>query len=300
MKSVLYDVPAPAKINLFLHVVGQRSDGYHMLQTVFRFVDLYDILDFELRTDGQIRLVNSEHLGWPEHEDLAIKAGMLLQKATSSNYGVNINIRKNIPAGAGLGGGSSNAASALIALNRLWDTGLNRDQLTELARSLGADVPVFVNGDSVFAQGTGDIFETVHLKPAYYVLVMPDASVNTTVAFKHNDLTRDTKLVKVSDFTDWQGPGYFGQNNLEAVAFKTQPNVYNTAQVLKGLGLNARMTGSGSCFFVESKSLDQARLIQQKISVKIKTRESVTSRVIRQTWLTEGLNEHPLKHWTSS
>src|SRR5690625_2882983 len=107
MKSVLYDVPAPAKINLFLHVVGQRSDGYHMLQTVFRFVDLYDILDFELRTDGQIRLVNSEHLGWPEHEDLAIKAGMLLQKATSSNYGVNINIRKNIPAGAGLGGGSS-------------------------------------------------------------------------------------------------------------------------------------------------------------------------------------------------
>lgn len=315
MNTRLYDVPSPAKINLFLHVVGRRPDGYHLLQTVFRFIDIYDWLNFERRPDGKIVRAISGATGSshnnqvPEASDLIMQAALLLQQATGTKYGVQYNCQKNIPIGGGLGGGSSNAASTLIALNKLWGTGLGRSDLISLAARLGADVPVFVFGESAFAQGVGEELSSVSLNNASYLLVQPNAVVNTAAIFKHPDLTRNEKRVIITDFTEWQrsklactarSNTYFGRNSLEPVVFNLKPQVYKAAQVLKCLGYLPRMTGSGSCIFVEFDTAEKAGLIQQEISCKMQTRESVASRVIRQTWVCSGLNEHPLKHWIHS
>src|SRR5690606_24785611 len=199
---MLYDVPAPAKLNLFLHVVGRRPDGYHLLQTVFRFIDLCDTLHFEARADGRIERA-AELPGVPADQDLTVRAARALQQAAGVRQGVTIGLEKRIPQGGGLGGGSSDAASTLIALNRLWNTGLSRRDLMELALPLGADVPVFVFGQAAFAEGVGEILTPVEVPERAYLIVRPAEHVSTPHVFTDPGLTRDTKRIRITVFADW-------------------------------------------------------------------------------------------------
>ena len=306
----LYDVPAPAKINLFLHVTGRRSDGYHTLETVFRFIDLCDSLSFDLRRDG--KLARDEGIGLPglaEQDDLVLRAARALQQATGTKYGAQIRYEKRIPAGGGLGGGSSDAASTLIALNRLWETGLNRDELMALARPLGADVPVFIYGQPAFAQGTGDILSAVDLPERAYLIVRPEQHVSTAEIFSSPDLTRDSECVKITVFADWQKintpnngffkNGLFGCNDLEPVVFAKHPVVRQTVEGLCKQGYSARMSGSGACVFVEFVTLQQAQVSRQQIIGKIPSATD-EAHVVQDVWACPGLIDHPLRHWTSS
>ena len=321
----LYDVPAPAKINLFLHVVGQRGDGYHLLQTVFRFIDLCDTLNFDKRSDGRI-VCDSQMEGLAADDDLVVRAAKALQHATGTRYGAQINYQKQIPSGGGLGGGSSDAASTLIALNRLWQTDLTRQELMQLALPLGADVPVFIFGQPAFAEGVGEVLTPVSVPERAYVVVQPTQNVPTAGVFSSPDLTRDYPCVRISVFTDWQTEeakktayslsmnagtsiastsvntrtAYFGRNNLEPVVCAKYPAVGEVASWLKQQGINARMTGSGACFFVEFVTVEQARLCQQEIIVKMRYRENGKASVIKNTWVCPGLIDHPLRYWIRS
>ncbi|MCC2594810.1 4-(cytidine 5'-diphospho)-2-C-methyl-D-erythritol kinase [Pusillimonas sp. MFBS29] len=305
----LYDVPAPAKINLFLHVTGRRADGYHTLETVFRFIDLCDSLSFDLRRDGQIE--RDEDAGLPglaPQDDLVLRAAHALQKATGTRQGVQIRYEKHIPAGGGLGGGSSDAATTLIALNRLWQTGLSRDELMALARPLGADVPVFIFGRPAFARGIGDVLEPVELPERSYLVVHPPQHVPTAAVFSAPDLTRNTESVRITVFADWQkinAPkngliegGLFGSNDLEPVVFAKYPKVEQAAKWLYDRGFSARMSGSGACIFVEFVTLQQARMSQQQIISKISGVHG--NAFIQESWACPGLIDHPLLHWVSS
>jgi len=200
----LRNVPAPAKLNLFLHVTGRRADGYHLLQTAFRFIDLCDTLHFARRDDGVIQRVTSL-ADVPSEQCLTVRAAKALQLATGTRWGVDIELDKRIPAGGGLGGGSSDAATVLLALNRLWDTGLSRDELMALALPLGADVPVFVFGENAFAEGVGEALQAVYLPQRWYVVVQPDAHVPTAEVFSAPELTRDSTPVRIADFSSPQG-----------------------------------------------------------------------------------------------
>jgi len=191
--------PAPAKLNLFLHVVGRRPDGYHLLQTVFRFVDYGDSLSFNIRDDGVIRRVNPLP-GLDLEQDLTVRAARLLQQETGCRLGADIVLEKRLPMGGGLGGGSSDAATVLLALNRLWNLNLGRQMLQDLGLRLGADVPVFVFGESAFAEGVGEKLQSVVLPPAWYVVLVPSVAVSTAEIFTSRELTRDTKPIKMSDF----------------------------------------------------------------------------------------------------
>jgi len=197
---VLHDIPAPAKINLFLHVTGRRADGYHLLQTVFRFIDVHDRIQLERRDDGRV-LRAIDLPGVPEDIDLSLRAAKALQQATGTTFGVNVALEKNLPAGGGLGGGSSDAASVLVALNRLWNTGLSRKDLMRIGLTLGADVPVFVFGQNAFAEGVGEDLQAVTLPDRWYVVIQPNASVPTAAIFTAPDLTRDTPLITIADFS---------------------------------------------------------------------------------------------------
>ncbi|MGP1615100.1 MAG: 4-(cytidine 5'-diphospho)-2-C-methyl-D-erythritol kinase, partial [Pollutimonas bauzanensis] len=271
----LYDVPAPAKINLFLHVTGRRDDGYHLLQTAFRFIGLCDTLDFDQRGDGRIVREGGQVAGLAAEDDLVVRAARALQKATGTPLGAQIRYQKRIPSGGGLGGGSSDAASTLIALNRLWQTRLTRAQLMQLALPLGADVPVFIYGQPAFAEGIGERLAPLALPDRAYLVVQPTQNVPTAEVFSSPDLTRDTPSVKMSVFTDWQTinapeqgqatPGLFGRNDLESVVFANYPRVHEAAMWLRQQGLDARMTGSGACFFVEFVTLELAAVCQREI-----------------------------------
>lgn len=315
--DALYDVPAPAKLNLFLHVVGRRADGYHLLQTVFRFIDLCDYLDFEVRHDGRI-VCESPIEGLRPGNDLVVKAARALQLASGTSLGAHICYRKNIPSGGGLGGGSSNAASTLIALNRLWKTGFSRDVLMKLALPLGADVPVFIYGQPAFAQGIGEDLSLAPIGPATYLVVQPPQHVATADVFCAPDLTRSTKPIKITLFADWQKMvgiknqlaggaktcpatnGFFGRNDLQAVVFAGYPKVKQAYAFLQDLGLQFRITGSGACLFAEFITTRQARAFQQKIVGKIACYKNDSTKVIGNTWVCPGLFEHPLYHWLSS
>ena len=308
--AIQYDVPAPAKINLFLHVTGRRDDGYHLLQTAFRFIGLYDYLDFDIRSDGLIRREGDGLAGLAMDDDLVVRAARALQRATGCRYGAQIRYRKTIPAGGGLGGGSSNAASTLIALNRLWGTRLTRSELQALGATLGSDVPVFIYGESAFAQGTGDDFQPLPLPEASYLLIQPRASVSTAAVFSAPNLTRNSKPITITFFTDWQRgavagkaghePAYFGRNDLEPVVLELDAGVRATAMWLAQQDIKARMTGAGACFFVEYASPEQAAVQQQKIIGKITQCQGIVPAVIKQTWVCPGLHEHPLKYWIRS
>ncbi|MGB6242836.1 MAG: 4-(cytidine 5'-diphospho)-2-C-methyl-D-erythritol kinase [Castellaniella sp.] len=294
--ATLYDVPAPAKLNLFLHVVGRRPDGYHLLQTVFRFIDLCDHLDFERTSDGWIARDGDGLPGLPADQDLVLRAARLLQEATGTRYGARIRYRKRIPAGGGLGGGSSDAATTLIALNRLWGLGLTRAQLLRLALPLGADVPVFIFGQAAFAQGVGEDLTALALPPQAYWVLRPAVHIQTAAVFQDPDLTRDTESVKISVFADWQSghSGPFGRNDLEPAVCRHHPMIARILGTMHGAGLDARMTGSGSCLFAGFADTRQARVQRDRIISKIHDLPDV---VIEDSWVCQGLDEHPLKDW---
>ncbi|SFD99930.1 4-(cytidine 5'-diphospho)-2-C-methyl-D-erythritol kinase [Nitrosomonas sp. Nm166] len=239
--------PAPAKLNLFLHVVGRRQDGYHLLQTVFRFIDFSDQLSFKLRADDTIKLHNPI-AGVPEDIDLCTRAAKLLKQKTDTGQGVDIFLQKRIPMGGGLGGGSSDAATTLLALNHLWKLNLSKDQLLELGLQLGADVPVFIFGQNAFAQGIGEKLAAIELPPAWYLVLIPSIQVSTAEIFASKELTRNTLPIKIPPFSVWQG-----HNDLEVVVCRTHPEVAKCLEWLKRLENTTitRMSGSGACVFAE-------------------------------------------------
>lgn len=235
--------PAPAKLNLFLHVVGRRPDGYHLLQTVFRFLDHGDSLEIQVRADGEIRLL-APLPGVAPEQDLCWRAARLLQQHTGCRLGAEINLIKRLPMGGGLGGGSSDAATVLLALNRLWRLDLPRADLMHLGLQLGADVPVFVFGRSAFAEGVGEILQPWTPAPASYVVLTPPVHVSTPRVFAAPGLTRNTPVVRIAALSDG-----CGHNDLEPVASALHPEVAEYLGWLKPYG-DARMTGSGACVFV--------------------------------------------------
>ena len=237
------DWPAPAKINLFLHVVGRRADGYHLLQTLFRFLDFADTIRCEPRSDGRILLANPLP-GVPPAADLTVRAAEALRAATGATAGVTLRVEKRLPMGGGLGGGSSDAATTLMALNRLWHTGLDSLQLQRTGLALGADVPVFIHGRTAFAEGVGEHFTDVTLPVAWYLVLVPDVAVPTVEIFRSTELRRDTPAIAAAD---WR-PGS-GHNDLEPVACALYPEVARHLEWLRQHG-DARLSGSGACCFV--------------------------------------------------
>lgn len=303
---MLYDLPAPAKLNLFLHVIGRREDGYHLLQTVFQLISLADSLDIDVRADGQI-CRETDMQGVPHDEDLVVRAARLLQRSTGVKSGAQIHVRKHIPSGAGLGGGSSDAATVLIALNRLWKTGLARGELMRMALQLGADVPVFIFGQNAFAEGVGELLSPVELPKQAFLVVQPAQGVPTQGIFQAPDLTRDTEPVKIMDFSGRQTIARlgFGHNDLQPVVLNRYPVVRQALDWLEQSNFNARMTGSGSCFFIGFQSAQQAEVAYQKMLAKIRVdfsdvASAGTASPIQSVMVCEGLSEHPLHHWIES
>jgi len=249
--------PAPAKLNLFLHVVGRRADGYHLLQTVFRLLDWGDTLDFTIRKDGEIRRTNVV-TDVPEETDLCVRAAHALQQATGCLLGADITVHKCLPLGGGLGGGSSDAATTLMALNYLWNTRLDPVRLREIGIRLGADVPFFLFGRDAFAEGIGEILQPATLPPACYVVLVPAISVPTAQVFISPDLTRNTPQIKMTSFTFERT-----RNDLQPVACELFPEVKDALSWL-GQFAPARMTGSGACVFASADSPEHAaRIIGQ-------------------------------------
>ncbi|NML43174.1 4-(cytidine 5'-diphospho)-2-C-methyl-D-erythritol kinase [Ramlibacter sp. G-1-2-2] len=253
----LHDVPAPAKLNLFLHITGRRPDGYHLLQSVFMLIDWHDTLHFELRPDGAL---SREDLGPPlPPEDLVLRAARALQQATGSSAGAHIQIEKRVPAEAGMGGGSSDAASTLLALNRLWQLGLKLPALEKIGLSLGADVPFFLRGRNAWVEGIGETITPLALPSARFAVVKPAHGLATKGIFQDPSLKRDSNSATIAGFA--ADPYGFGHNDLEPVARRLCPDVAEALQWLGSQGLHGRMTGSGSAVFAllpGGKSLVQA------------------------------------------
>ena len=311
---MLYDLSAPAKLNLFLHVVGRRADGYHLLQTVFQLISLADSLNIDTRADGLIVRETDMH-GVAHDDDLVVRAARLLQEKTGTRLGAHIQLTKRIPSGAGLGGGSSDAATVLIALNRLWGLGLTRSELMRLGLQLGADVPVFILGQNAFAEGVGELLTPVELPGQAFLVIQPAQGVPTQGVFQAPDLTRDTEPVKIMDFSGRQAITRlgFGHNDLQPVVLNRYPVVRQTLDWLEQAGFKARMTGSGSCFFIGFKSVQQAEVARQEMLAKIRVdfSDSASAGVmsdgcfgsvspIRNILVCQGLSEHPLHDWIES
>ena len=251
---------APAKINLFLHITGRRADGYHTLQSVFQLLDFYDSIHIRVNRTGEIKRLNTLGLNRlasvPESQDLCVRAALALQIATGCKHGAEIHIEKHIPMGGGLGGGSSDAATVLLALNHLWRLNLGRDQLMQIGLSLGADVPVFIFGQTAWAEGIGEILSAVNLpesqQQSYYVVLTPDEHVSTAQVFANPRLTRDTKPLKIADFSSGENSSSF-RNTLETIVCEDFPAVATTLDWLKPYG-EAKMSGSGASVFVAVNS----------------------------------------------
>lgn len=279
----LYDVPAPAKLNLFLHITGRRADGYHLLQSVFMLIDWADTLHFELRSGGQI---SREDLNTPlPADDLITRAARALQQATGCRQGVHIGVHKNLPAQAGMGGGSSDAASTLLALNQLWDLKLSRSELQRIGLTLGADVPFFIFGKSAWVEGIGDIIRPLEneqqLADTALVVVKPQEGLDTKLIFSSPNLKRDSEAATMTSFAAENFD--FGRNDLQPVAESLCPSIKKVSDFLKSQGLHARMTGSGSAVFAVKKM--QANSCQSSFS---------------QDWTVKdctSLMEHPLRGW---
>ena len=238
-------VPSPAKLNLFLHITGRRPDGYHELQSIFQLIDLCDWLEFEQTDDQQIQIEGLSSVDL--EQNLIYRAAQILQPYTKTPSGLIIRLEKNIPMGAGLGGGSSNAATTLIVLNQLWHCGLNSEQLAELGVKLGADVPIFVHGRNAWAEGIGEHLTFIDLDQKQFIVLKPDCFISTQQLFSQKTLTRDTKPSK---FCAYQiKPSDFG-NNFEPVARSLYPEVDEAMQYLDQFGV-AKLTGTGACVFIE-------------------------------------------------
>lgn len=267
--------PAPAKLNLFLHVVGRRADGYHLLQSVFRLIDRSDTVLLSLRDDG--RVVREGDLpGVPEDRDLTVRAARLLQPYAPAGAGVGIRLEKILPMGGGLGGGSSDAATVLLALNRLWKVDLPREALQKLALQLGADVPVFVFGQTAFAEGVGELLRAVGAPPAWYVVLTPPVEVPTATIFSAPELTRDTPPIKIAPFS-----AGMGRNDLQPVVVARYPEVGRHLDWLARFG-DARMTGSGACVFASFGTEGAARDVLRQLPGTM------------QGFVARGLDRHPL------
>jgi len=246
-------VPAPAKVNLFLHVTGRRADGYHLLESLFALVDLADTVRLARRDDGAIARAGDVP-GVPEDADLAIRAARALRAATGTRFGATIAVEKRIPLGGGLGGGSSDAASVLLALNRLWELGLAREELAGIGVALGADVPFFVHGDNALVRGIGEAITPVSLPRQWLALVFPGVAVPTAAVFSAPELTRSTPSAKMNVFSV-----SYGRNDLEPVAASRHPEVAAALVALRRTAGDARMSGSGSSVFAACESAARAR-----------------------------------------
>jgi 4-diphosphocytidyl-2-C-methyl-D-erythritol kinase len=265
---------APAKLNLFLHITGRRPDGYHALQTVFQLLDWGDYLHFTRRDDGIVAR-RTDVPGVAEADDLVVRAARLLQQHTGTKYGVDIEIDKRLPMGAGLGGGSSDAATTLLALNRLWGVDLSREILQNLGLQLGADVPFFVFGQNAFAEGVGEALQAVNLPQRFFLVVDPAVHVPTAAIFSEKSLTRDTKVVTMMDFlaeqrSDTNWPDSFGRNDMQAVVAGKYAEVAQVLEWFSNLA-PARMTGSGASVFAAFQSRAEAELAQAKLPASWKS-----------------------------
>ncbi|WP_151706765.1 4-(cytidine 5'-diphospho)-2-C-methyl-D-erythritol kinase [Acinetobacter sp. TUM15064] len=270
-------VPAPSKLNLFLHITGRRENGYHELQSIFQLVDLCDWLEFESRPDQQIYIegLNSVDL----NQNLIYKATQILKLYAQTATGLSIHLEKNIPMGAGLGGGSSDAATTLIVVNQLWQCGLNTEQLADLAVQLGADVPIFVHGLNAWAEGIGEHLTFIDLDQKQYIVLKPDCFISTQLLFSQKTLTRNTKS---STFCAYQlKPSDFG-NNFEPLARSLYPEVDEAMQYLDQFGV-AKLTGTGACVFTE---------VTNDINI-----DDVLANAPCKAYLVNSLNESPMRHF---
>lgn len=269
---------APAKINLFLHVVGRRADGYHLLQTAFRMLDRGDWIHLRVRAEPGI-LRGSDLPGVPLDEDLCVRAARLLQQRAGVRRGAEITVEKCLPMGGGLGGGSSDAASVLLALNRLWGVDADRQTLMDWGLELGADVPFFIFGQSAFAEGVGEQLQPLALSPAWYVVIEPGVAVPTAEIFSDEGLTRNTPPTIIASF-----PATATRNDLEPVARRRYPAVDAALKALSEFG-EARMSGSGSSVFVPCADEQAARAVLEQLSGRF------------VAWAAPGLDRHPLFDW---
>lgn len=274
---------SPAKLNLFLHITGRRPDGYHNLQTLFQFIDLCDQLTFALQEDGEL------HLDFPDPalnpaDNLIMRAAQALKHETGCEFGATIGVEKQIPMGGGLGGGSSNAATTLVALNQLWQTGLSTQRLAEIGVKLGADVPIFIHGHAAIAEGVGEIFQDVVIDEPWYVLMIPPCHVPTARLFQEKQLTRDSRVITLCAFLNGDG-----HNDFEPVTRSLFPDVEAAIQALNLVG-KARMTGTGACIFAPYATRQLAEEAAGKLSNIINTRhmQHFAWKVVR------GVNKSPL------
>ncbi len=267
--------PAPAKLNLMLRIVGQRADGYHLLQTVFQFVDLCDWISFYPAADGRVSLQKTLACV-AEADDLTVRAANLLKAETGCKLGVNIAVEKNLPMGGGLGGGSSDAATTLVVLNKLWQLKLSTEKLMTLGLSLGADVPIFVYGHSAWAEGVGEKIEKITVPEQWVVIIKPNCHVNTGEIFSTKELTRNSKSIKIADFVAGQH-----QNDCIEVVCQHYPSVQSALADLADFS-EARLTGTGACVFAQFDSKESALEAYQSLQNKW------------QIYLAKGINESPL------
>lgn len=267
-------VPAPSKLNLFLHITGRRENGYHELQSIFQLIDLCDWLEFEPRMDQEIHIegLNSVDL----NQNLIYKATEILKPYAQTATGLSIRLEKNIPMGAGLGGGSSDAATTLIVVNQLWDCGLNTEQLADLGVQLGADVPIFVHGRNAWAEGIGEHLTFIDLDQKQFIVLKPDCFISTQLLFSQKALTRDTKSTKFCAYQ--QTPSDFG-NNFEPLARSLYPEVDEAMQYLDQFGI-AKLTGTGACVFIE---------VTENLNI-----EDILANAPCKAYLVNSLQESPL------
>ena len=270
---------APAKINLFLHITGRRADGYHTLQSVFQLLDFYDTIHLKPTKSGEIKRIN-EIMGVPASQDICALAASALQQKTGCKLGLEFIVEKRIPMGGGLGGGSSDAATVLLALNQLWQLNLSQEELMQIGLNLGADVPVFVFGQNAWAEGVGEQLTKIDLPEQYYVVLTPPIHVSTRDVFANSRLTRDTKPLKIADFSSGANSDEF-RNDLETIVCEEFPAVATTLNWLNQYG-KAKMSGSGASVFVAVNSKQKAdEILAQKP-------ENVTG------FVAKGLKQHPL------
>lgn len=268
--------PAPAKLNLFLHITGRRADGYHTLQTVFQFLDYGDELEFTVTDDDRIARLTPLP-GIPEDRDLTVRAARLLQETAGIRRGTHIRLTKRIPAGGGLGGGSSDAATTLLVLNELWGANLSRAELATLGLKLGADVPVFVRGQAAWAEGIGEILTPLEPEQAWYLVVVPPVHVSTAQVFATLELTRYSPPLTIRDFHEGRGL----RNDLEPVVRSRYPEVDRAMRWLSEFG-EPRMSGSGGCVFLKVTGADRGRQILERIPKPF------------SGFVARGMNRHPL------
>lgn len=267
--------PAPAKLNLFLHIIGKRVDGFHLLQTVFQFIELADKIDFTITESGLIKR-NKYSSVVDESNDLIIKAANKIKEISGSKLGVDICVEKNIPVGAGLGGGSSDAATTLVALNELWNVGLPAEELTKIGLSLGADIPFFIHGSAAWAEGIGDELTPIDLNECFYLVIYPDCSVSTKSIFAASDLTRSTPRITIRDFHEGRV-----KNDCESCVRSRYSTV---AEALDWLGkyADSKLTGTGACLFAKFADEKKANQVKSELPKRW------------QGFVVKGINKSPL------